>query len=48
MLGGLALGLLNFGDRVGMISGVVFTIVSLLFMLYALALYHWRAGKYRD
>lgn len=44
VLGGLALGLMNFGDRVGVISGVIFTIVSLLFMLYALGLYHWRAG----
>lgn len=48
VLGGLALGLLNFGDRVGVISGVIFTLVSLMFMLYALGLYHWRAGIRSD
>ena len=47
-MGGLALGLLNFGDRIGMISGVIFTIVSMIFMLYALFLYHWRAHKIRN
>ncbi|KAL3896173.1 MAG: hypothetical protein SGCHY_004251 [Lobulomycetales sp.] len=48
VLGGLALGLLNFGDRVGVISGVIFTLVSLMFMLYALGLYHWRAADLAD
>lgn len=47
VLGGLALGLLNFGDPVAQISGVVFTVVSMLFMFYALYLYQWRAQKIR-
>ncbi|KAI8819939.1 VTC domain-containing protein [Fimicolochytrium jonesii] len=48
VLGGLALGLLNFGDRVGQIAGLVFTLVAMLFMVYALFLYHWRAKKIRN
>lgn len=48
VLGGLALGLLNFGDKVGMISGVLFTLVAMMFMLYALWLYQWRAHKIRN
>ncbi|TPX55666.1 hypothetical protein PhCBS80983_g05146 [Powellomyces hirtus] len=48
VLGGLALGLLNFGDRVGQISGLVFTLVAMLFMVYALFLYQWRAHKIRN
>ncbi|KAI9356546.1 VTC domain-containing protein [Zopfochytrium polystomum] len=47
VLGGLALGLLNFGDQVGQISGVLFTCVALLFMLYSLILFQWRADKIR-
>lgn len=48
VLGGLALGLLNFGDRTGEISGMIFTVVAMLFMLYALFLYQWRAHKIRN
>ncbi len=48
VLGGLALGLLNFGDRVGQISGLIFTMVAMLFMIYALFLYQWRAHKIRN
>lgn len=48
VLGGLALGLLNFGDSVGQIAGVIFTGVSMLFMFYALFLYQWRAEKIRN
>ena len=48
VLGGLALGLLNFGDSVGQISGLVFTGVAMLFMIYALFLYQWRADKIRN
>ncbi|KAI9000217.1 vacuolar transporter chaperone 4 [Gaertneriomyces semiglobifer] len=48
VLGGLALGLLNFGDRVGQISGLIFTVVAMLFMVYALFLYQWRAHKIRN
>ncbi|KAI8906292.1 VTC domain-containing protein [Gorgonomyces haynaldii] len=47
VLGGLALGLLNFGDQVAQISGLIFTVVSMIFMLYALFLYQWRAHKIR-
>jgi uncharacterized membrane protein YidH (DUF202 family) len=47
VLGGLALGLLNFGDPIAQISGLVFTAVSMIFMLYALFLYQWRAHKIR-
>jgi hypothetical protein len=47
VLGGLALGLLNFGDNVAKISGIIFTVVSMIFMVYALYLYQWRAHKIR-
>ncbi|CAB5182916.1 unnamed protein product [Rhizophagus irregularis] len=36
VLGGLALGLLNFGDKVGKISAAIFTFVAMAIMLYAL------------
>jgi uncharacterized membrane protein YidH (DUF202 family) len=48
VLGGLALGLLNFGDRVGQISGIIFTIVAMMFIIYALMLYQWRAQQIRN
>ncbi|KAJ3196342.1 vacuolar transporter chaperone [Irineochytrium annulatum] len=48
VLGGLALGLLNFGDRVGQISGLMFTLIAMLFMVYSLFLYQWRAQKIRN
>ncbi|KAI9297342.1 vacuolar transporter chaperone 4 [Neoconidiobolus thromboides FSU 785] len=47
VLGGLALGLLNFGDWVGQISGLIFTIIALLVMVYALFVFQWRAEKIR-
>ncbi|GAA5973479.1 hypothetical protein JCM21900_003340 [Sporobolomyces salmonicolor] len=47
VLGGLAVGLLNFGDRVGKISAGMFTIVSMSIMVYALVTYHWRANAIR-
>ncbi|KAF9360046.1 vacuolar transporter chaperone [Mortierella sp. AD094] len=47
LLGSLAIGLLNFGDRVGRISAGVFTIVAVLVMVYALATFHWRADRIR-
>lgn len=47
VLGGLALGLLNFGDTVGQISGGLFTGVAMMFMVYALGLYQWRAEMIR-
>lgn len=39
--------MLNFGDKVAVISGVIFTVVSMMFMGYALWLYQWRAHKIR-
>jgi len=47
VLGGLAVGLLNFGDKVGKISAAMFSIVAIGVMLYALATYHWRAKSIR-
>lgn len=47
ILGGLAVGLLNFGDRVGQISAGLFTLVALAAMLYALVTFHWRAKSIR-
>ncbi|CAG8493508.1 1860_t:CDS:2 [Scutellospora calospora] len=47
VLGGLAIGLLNFGDKVGRISAALFTAVAMLIMMYALFIYHWRAAKIR-
>ncbi|KAF9352131.1 vacuolar transporter chaperone [Mortierella sp. NVP85] len=48
ILGGLALGLLNFGDKVSRVSSGLFTFVALSFMVYALVTYHWRAFKIRN
>ncbi|PVU96121.1 hypothetical protein BB561_001394 [Smittium simulii] len=45
MLGSLSLALMNFGDENGRIAGATFTIVSILAMLYALSLFHWRADR---
>jgi uncharacterized membrane protein YidH (DUF202 family) len=47
ILGGLAVGLLNFGDRVGRISAGLFTIIAMAAMLYALFTFHWRAQSIR-
>ncbi|GAA97537.1 hypothetical protein E5Q_04215 [Mixia osmundae IAM 14324] len=47
VLGGLAIGLLNFGDKVGQISAGLFTIVAMAVMCYALVTYHWRASAIR-
>lgn len=47
ILGGLAIGLLNFGDTVGQISAGLFTTVALAAMLYALVTFHWRAKSIR-
>ena len=47
ILGGLAVGLLNFGDRVGQISAACFTFVAMIAMLYALGVFHWRANRIR-
>ncbi|KAI0775400.1 hypothetical protein BC629DRAFT_1441493 [Irpex lacteus] len=47
VLGGLAVGLLNFGDKVGKISAALFSIVAVAVMIYALWTYHWRAASIR-
>ncbi|KAL9049598.1 MAG: hypothetical protein Q9162_007139 [Coniocarpon cinnabarinum] len=48
LLGGLAIGLLNFGDRVGQLSALLFTIVAMAGMVYALGVFHWRANRIRQ
>jgi uncharacterized membrane protein YidH (DUF202 family) len=48
ILGGLAIGLLNFGDQVGRISAGLFTFVAMATMIYALFTYHWRARSIRQ
>lgn len=47
ILGGLAVGLLNFGDRIGRISAGLFTIIAMSAMVYALITFHWRAQSIR-
>ena len=47
ILGGLAIGLLNFGDKIGKISAGLFTLVAMATMVYALATFHWRAKSIR-
>ncbi|CAC9893125.1 unnamed protein product, partial [Aureobasidium pullulans] len=47
ILGGLAVGLLNFGDKVGQISAGLFTLVAMATMIYALVTFHWRAKSIR-
>lgn len=47
VLGGLAMGLLNFGDRISRLSAMLFTVTAMFVMLYALYTFHWRATKIR-
>ncbi|KAJ7019513.1 hypothetical protein C8F04DRAFT_1404244 [Mycena alexandri] len=47
VLGGLAVGLLNFGDNVGKISAAMFSVMAMGIMVYALYIYHWRAASIR-
>ncbi|KAG7745992.1 hypothetical protein KL912_004848 [Ogataea haglerorum] len=47
VLGSLAIGLLNFGDKVGRISASLFTLIAMGTMVYALVTYHWRAAAIR-
>lgn len=47
ILGGLAVGLLNFGDKVGQISAAIFTVIAMGAMIYALYQFHWRARSIR-
>ena len=48
ILGGLAVGLLNFGDAIGRISAGLFTLVAMGAMVYALVTFHWRARTIRQ
>ncbi|KAL2011725.1 hypothetical protein VTN00DRAFT_4443 [Thermoascus crustaceus] len=48
ILGGLAIGLLNFGDRIGRISAGLFTLIAMGAMVYALVTFHWRARSIRQ
>ncbi|KAI8377431.1 VTC domain-containing protein [Radiomyces spectabilis] len=45
LLGGLAMGLLNFSDRIGRISACLFTALSMGVMIYALYNYHDRSSR---
>jgi len=47
ILGALAIGMLNFGDRPAFISAFLFTVVAMATMIYALFTYHWRARSIR-
>lgn len=47
VLGGLAVGLLNFGDKVGKISAALYTLVAMGVMVYALIIYQYRAKAIR-
>merc|ERR1712144_153445 len=48
ILGGLAVGLLNFGDKTAFWSAIAFTLVAMCTMIYALWTYHWRAKSIRQ
>jgi uncharacterized membrane protein YidH (DUF202 family) len=45
LLGALSIGLLNFSDHVGRVSAVIFTIVAMTVMIYALYNFHVRASR---
>lgn len=47
ILGGLAVGLLNFGDKFSQASGLVFSVITSGFMFYALIQFHARADMIR-
>ncbi|OZJ03478.1 hypothetical protein BZG36_02740 [Bifiguratus adelaidae] len=47
VLGGLAVSLLNFGDRISIIAAGMFTFVAMMGMMYSLLTYHWRVTKIR-
>ncbi|KAM0688638.1 hypothetical protein COBT_000100 [Conglomerata obtusa] len=46
-IGGIGTAMMGLGDKKAVWSGIVFIFVSILFALYALYLYLWRAGKIR-
>ncbi|KAH8685639.1 hypothetical protein BGZ60DRAFT_395698 [Tricladium varicosporioides] len=47
VIGALAIGMLNFGDRPAFISAFLFTLAAMLTMVYALGTFHWRAKSIR-
>lgn len=47
-LGGISTALVGLGNSHARISGYLFAFVSILFTLYALYLYHWRAERIRQ
>src|SRR5436190_5965497 len=47
ILGGFAVTLLNFGDKISRTAATMFVVVSMMVMLYALGTYFWRARKIR-
>ena len=48
VLGSLAIGLLNFGDFVAQMSGIVFCTLAVFMMFYALIQYHIRLDKLKQ
>jgi SPX domain protein involved in polyphosphate accumulation/uncharacterized membrane protein YidH (DUF202 family) len=47
-LGGISTALVGLGDKRAKISGCIFAVVSIMFTVYALYLYLWRARKIRE
>ncbi|KAI8638410.1 VTC domain-containing protein [Parasitella parasitica] len=45
LLGALSIGLLNFSDHVGYVSAVIFTLLAVVVMIYALYNFHVRANS---
>ncbi|TPX62556.1 hypothetical protein PhCBS80983_g00337 [Powellomyces hirtus] len=45
---GLAVGLLNFGDRVGQIAGLIFGLIAIVLMFYALVQFWSRADRLQE
>ncbi|KAJ9071295.1 hypothetical protein DSO57_1038318 [Entomophthora muscae] len=48
VLGALAIALVNTGNWVGIISGLLFIAIALIVMVYALLIFQWRAEKIRN
>ncbi|OAG28845.1 hypothetical protein NEDG_00984 [Nematocida displodere] len=47
-IGGIGAALMGLGDRQAALSGVCFVVVSVIFSLYALYLYFWRANQLKN
>ncbi|KAJ3041932.1 hypothetical protein HDV00_008441 [Rhizophlyctis rosea] len=45
ILGALAVGLVNYGDKMGQTAGVIFTVIAMSFMFYALLRFWERADR---